>query len=63
LQAKKLSDVWPFVIGGIVPDDMDEAFVGVARLDLGEKLRDAVERQKRPPSPVLNSASCAKSSR
>ena len=26
---------------GIVPNDVDEAFVGVARLDLGEKLRRA----------------------
>ena len=45
------------MIGGIVPDDMDEAFVEVARLDLGEKLRGAVERQKRPSSLSLSSAS------
>ena len=29
------------MVGGIVPNDVDEAFVGVARLDLGEKLRRA----------------------
>ena len=27
------------MIGSVVPDDMDDALVGVARLDLGEKLR------------------------
>jgi hypothetical protein len=38
---KKLSDAWPFMIGGVVPDDRDAPFVGIARLDLGEKLRRA----------------------
>ena len=28
-----------FVVGGVVPDDMNDALVGVARFDLGQKLR------------------------
>ena len=35
---QKRSHIGPFVAGGIVPDDMDEAFVGVARLNFGKKL-------------------------
>ena len=36
---QKSPDIRPFMIGSVVPDDMDDALVGVARLDLGEKLR------------------------
>ena len=32
-------DIRPFVVSSIVLDHMDEAFVGIARLDLGKKLR------------------------
>ena len=35
------------MIGSVVPDDMNEAFVGVARLDLGEKLRDDMGPDRR----------------
>ena len=38
LPCEKLSDIWPFVIGGIVPDDMDQALVRDAGFNLGEKL-------------------------
>jgi hypothetical protein len=33
--------IWPFVIGGAVPDDMNDVLVGVAGLNLGKKLRRA----------------------
>ena len=36
---KELPDIRSLVIGGIIPNDMDEAFVGVACLNLGEQLR------------------------
>ncbi len=29
------SDIGAFVVRGVVPDDMDDALVGVARLDFG----------------------------
>ena len=32
---KELPDIGPFVIGGIVPDHMDQSLVRVALLDLG----------------------------
>ncbi len=32
------SDIWPFVVGSVVPDDMNVALIGVARLDPGQKL-------------------------
>ena len=35
------------MIGSVVPDDMNEAFVGVARLDLGEKLREDMGPDRR----------------
>jgi len=35
---KKSPDIGVFVVGGIVSDDMNDALVGVALLDLGEKL-------------------------
>ena len=38
LPCEKLSDIRPFVIGGIVPDDMDQSLVRVACFNLGEKL-------------------------
>ena len=31
-------DIWSFVVGGVVPDDMDDALVRIARLDPGEEL-------------------------
>jgi hypothetical protein len=34
---QEVSNIWPFVASGVVPDHVDEAFVGVARLDPGEK--------------------------
>ncbi len=37
----KCPDIWSFMIGGVVPDDMNDALVGVAGLDPGEKLRGA----------------------
>ena len=36
--ARNVPDIWPFVVSGVVPNHVDEAFIGVARLDLGEKL-------------------------
>ena len=36
---KKSPDVWSFMVGGVVPDHMNDALVGVARFDLGQKLR------------------------
>ena len=38
---KEISHVWPFVVSGIVPDHVDNAFIRIARLDPGEKLRRA----------------------
>ena len=35
---KEGSDIGPFVVGRVVPDDMNDALVGVARFDLGQKL-------------------------
>ena len=35
---KKSPDIGPSVAGDVVPDDMNDALVGVALLDLGEKL-------------------------
>ena len=35
---EEFSDIRPFVIGGIVPDDMDQSLVRVACFNLGEKL-------------------------
>jgi len=34
-------DIRPFVTGRVIPDDVDDAFVGIADLDFGEKLRGA----------------------
>ena len=47
---KKSPDIGPFVVGGVVPDDMNDALVGVARFDLGQKLRgtDPINRMRRP---------------
>ena len=36
---KECPNIGPFVIGGIVPDDMDQSFVRVARFNFGEQLR------------------------
>ena len=36
---KELPDIRPLVGGGVVSNDMGEAFIRVARLDLGKKLR------------------------
>ena len=33
---KESPDIWPFVIGGVVPDDMNDALFGVAGLNLGK---------------------------
>ena len=38
LPCEKLSDIRPFVIGGIVPDDIGSMLVRVACFNLGEKL-------------------------
>ena len=38
LPCEKLCDIRPFVIGGVVPENMDQALVRVARFNLGEKL-------------------------
>ena len=35
------SDIGAFVVWGIVPNDVDDTFVRVSRLDLGEKLNGA----------------------
>jgi len=35
---KESSDIGPFVVGRVVPDDMNDALVGVARFDLTQKL-------------------------
>jgi len=42
---QKSPDIGAFVVGGVVPDNMNDALVGVARLDLGEQLRgtDAID--------------------
>ena len=32
-------DIGPFVVGRVFPDDMNDALVGFARFDLGQKLR------------------------
>jgi hypothetical protein len=32
------SDIGPFVVGNVVPDDMNDALIGVTLLDLGQKL-------------------------
>ena len=32
------SDIGPFVAGSVVPDDMNDALIGVTLLDLGQKL-------------------------
>ena len=37
MSCEKFSDIWPFVIGGIVPDDMDQSLVRVTCFNLGEK--------------------------
>ena len=36
---KKSSDIEPFVVGSVVPDNMNNALIGVTLLDLGQKLR------------------------
>ena len=38
---QKSPDIRPFVVGGIVPDHMNDALVGVALFDLGEQLDGA----------------------
>ena len=43
------SDIGAFVVRGVVPDDMDDALVGVVRLDFGQQLRGA------EPSTVVGS--------
>jgi len=35
---KKSPDIGPFVVSGVAPDDMNNALVGVARFDPGQKL-------------------------
>jgi hypothetical protein len=35
---KESSNIGPSVVGGVVPDDMNDARVRVARFDLGQKL-------------------------
>ena len=34
-------DIRAFMVCGVVPDHVDEAFLGIARLDLGEKMHGA----------------------
>ena len=43
---KESPDIRPFVIGGIVPQDVDQALVRVASFNFGKKLRraDPVDR-------------------
>jgi len=36
---EKGPDIWPFVIGGIVSDNVDHSLVGIASLNLGQQLR------------------------
>ena len=45
---KESPDIGPFVAGGVVPDDMNDALVGVALLDLGKKLdgTDPIDAQR-----------------
>ena len=38
---QKSPDIRAFVVGGIVPDHMNDALVGVALLDLGQQLDSA----------------------
>ena len=38
---EKFSDIRAFVVGSVVPDHVDQAFIGVTCLDSGEKLRGA----------------------
>ena len=38
LPYEKLSDIQPFLIGGIVPDDIDQSLARVAGFNLGSKL-------------------------
>ena len=38
---QKSPDIRPFVVGGIVPNHMNDALVGVALFDLGEQLDGA----------------------
>ncbi|SUZ34145.1 hypothetical protein ROE7235_03928 [Roseibaca ekhonensis] len=35
---KKSSDIRSFMVGGVVPDDVNDTLVGVALFDLGQKL-------------------------
>ena len=39
--SEEFTDVWALVVSSVVPDHMDEAFLGIARLNLGKKLRRA----------------------
>ena len=39
--SEKGPEVRAFVVGGIVPDDVDQSLVGIVRLDLGKNLRGA----------------------
>ena len=48
--ARNVSDIWPFVIGGIVPDDLDQSLLRVAFFNLGEKSATLT------PSTVVGSA-------
>ena len=38
---KEVPDIRPSVVGGVIPDDMDDAFIGVVGLYLDEKLGGA----------------------
>ena len=39
--SEEFTNVWALVVSSVVPDHMDEALVGIAGLDLGQKLRGA----------------------
>ena len=38
---EEFTNVWPLVVSRIVPNHMDEAFVGIAGFNLGKKLHGA----------------------
>ena len=45
---KKSPDIGPFMVGGVVPDDMNDALIGVVRFNLGQKLHrtDPIDAQR-----------------
>ena len=46
---QKSPDIRPFVVGGVVPDHMDDAFILIAGLNLGQQLHgtDAIHCDRR----------------